>query len=326
MEILEKGIEMYLSGFGNVKKIKKELNIKDNSLDEELRKRGYFICGGITLKSVIGHKKAYDEYTECLNKGEEPSLTKISKKYGISRDRFAARLKKAGIEVVNYQNTPKFNYEIFDNIDSEEKAYWLGFIFADGYVSEKGYHFEISLKLEDKEHLEKFNKFIGCSIEGKVKIGDSICNGKSFKRCRWSCVNKHLHSSLVELGCIPKKSLILKFPDISLFKSKDLIRHFIRGYFDGDGCISYRTKQHDHMMAVVLGTSEFLNEMQKYLPFNAIRKLQYNDKSKSEITRTLNYYGESGLKFIDFLYQNSTIFLNRKYERYLEYCRLYKKL
>ncbi|MGM9535052.1 MAG: hypothetical protein ACI3VR_07355, partial [Intestinibacter sp.] len=65
-------------------------------------------------------------------------------------------------------NRPKFNEHIFDVIDTEEKAYWLGFIFADGYIGstplepnkKSVYNFELSLKLEDTSHLEKFKSFI----------------------------------------------------------------------------------------------------------------------------------------------------------------------
>ena len=69
-------------------------------------------------------------------------------------------LQENGIEVINYQNLTKFNENVFDSIDTEEKAYWLGFIFADGYISLKGNSFELSLKGSDSEHLDKFNKFM----------------------------------------------------------------------------------------------------------------------------------------------------------------------
>ena len=83
------------------------------------------------------------------------SLTKLSKEYKIDRRTLSSYLKRVGITIVNRQNICKFNEHVFDNIDSEEKAYWLGFIFADGYISsqEGNYNFEISLKGSDKEHL-----------------------------------------------------------------------------------------------------------------------------------------------------------------------------
>lgn len=120
------------------------------------------------------------------------------------------------MEIINKQNRVKFNEHIFDVIDTEEKAYWLGFIFADGSISSnpiKGekkarYVFEISLKGDDSYHLEKFNKFM--EYDGNnVKVSNSKCGGKLFKRCRWMIANKHLWETLNSYGCVPNKSLTL---------------------------------------------------------------------------------------------------------------------
>lgn len=94
------------------------------------------------------------------------SCTKIGKILHINRNTVSNILNKHNIIVINKQNLPKFNERIFDSIDTEEKAYWLGFIFADGYISSKSkynkmeYKFELSLKGNDSEHLDKFNTFM----------------------------------------------------------------------------------------------------------------------------------------------------------------------
>lgn len=144
------------------------------------------------------------------------------------------KLKAKGIEIINHQNETKFNEHIFDVIDTEEKAYWLGFIFADGYISSRDNGFELSLKGSDIEHLHKFNKFMEHNKDN-VKLGEVKNKDKTFLRCRWGIVNKHLWNTLNNLGCTPRKSLTLQFPNIS----EELEIPFIRGYFDGDGCLSY---------------------------------------------------------------------------------------
>lgn len=92
------------------------------------------------------------------------TLTTLQKETGITRQCLSENFKRMGIEITNSQNKIKFDQHIFDEIDTEEKAYWLGFIFADGYIEKqsekKHYGFELSLKLSDKEHLEKFSQFI----------------------------------------------------------------------------------------------------------------------------------------------------------------------
>lgn len=71
-------------------------------------------------------KNAVDEYLENID--NNPSLTKVCQKYGLERHSLSRRLKELGYEVVNYQNKLKFNENVFDSIDTEEKAYWLGFM------------------------------------------------------------------------------------------------------------------------------------------------------------------------------------------------------
>jgi hypothetical protein len=121
-------------------------------------------------------------------------------------------------------------------------------------------------------------------------------------------------------GCTPKKSLTLKFPNINIFENKNLIRHFIRGYIDGDGCISYCDKKHKHMTLRILGTKDFLNILQKYLPLEKKNKLH-----KKNNIYDLSFQKGRGKYILDYVYKDATIFLDRKLEKYKEYCRLYQE-
>ena len=237
------------------------------------------------------------------------SLTEMAKREQIDRRTLSRNFKKLGIEVVNKWNRPKFNEHIFDVIDTEEKAYWLGFIFADGYIGntplepnkKSVYNFELSLKLEDTSHLEKFKSFI--SLQKEIVTDDH--------RCRIMIANKHFWTTLNKYGCVPRKSLILKFPKKEIFASKDLLRHFIRGYFDGDGCFSRNI--HTYIVSPIiglLGTKEFLEEV---LAISNIKAKYTHDKRYSENTFLLSYSKDDGILFINYLYNNSSIYLNRKY-------------
>lgn len=249
------------------------------------------------------------------------SLTKLAEREGTTRQTLAKYFKQLGVKIVNKQNRLKFDNTIFDSIDTEEKAYWLGFIFADGYINSSPleigkkpkYTMEISLKADDFKHLEKFNTFTKYEKNG-VKIQDAKCGKIICKRCRWAITDKHLWETLNSYGCTPKKSLVLKFPNESIFKSKDLIRHFIRGYFDGDGCFS-RQIHHTSVSPVVsfLGTKDFLN---KILEYSKIESNYRHDKRHTEFTWILEYHKEPGIKLINYLYDNCTIYLDRKYKLY----------
>lgn len=262
-------------------------------------------------------KKAEDLYKEVLLPAflSGKSLTQISKEYKVCRGTLALRLKLDGYNIVNLQNETKFNEHVFDVIDTEEKAYWLGFIYADGCIltpnkstSKPRYTFELSLQLSDINHLNKFNLFMQHNKQN-VKV-DSF-------RCRWVVTNKHLWETLNSYGCTPQKSLTLKFPNLNIFKDKSLIRHFIRGYFDGDGCLSRSIHPKTVSVVVnVLGTPEFLNELEinSNFPRNSISR--YHNKKHSLQTVSLLFKKSEAVKFINFLYKDSTIYLDRKYKLY----------
>ena len=242
------------------------------------------------------------------------SLTKMSEKYEISRSILTNRFKKLGIEIVNRQNEVKFDESAFDLIDSEEKAYWLGFIYADGYIDANKFIFEISLKSSDKEHLEKFNKFMKHKDKNHVKISNSKCGDKCFERCRWYVSNKHLWNILNSYGCTPNKSLTLEFPNFLIFKYDHLIRHFIRGYFDGDGSFSrYLLKTCVNPHIQIIGTHEFLT---KILEYSQLSGRFGKDKRWKNNTEYIEFDKENGIKFINYIYDNCNIYLDRKYKLY----------
>lgn len=219
------------------------------------------------------------------------------------------------------------NYNYFDIIDTENKAYWLGFLFADGSITtpyrinkdgsvKNGiYRIEVSLKEEDRDHLDMFRREL--EIEKPLIISGTNSDSK---RCRLFFNNKHMWEVLNSYGCTPKKSLTLKFPPVSIFKEKSLIRHFIRGYVDGDGCLSWCDKSHKRAHFGILGTLDFLAELQHWLP------LEFENiilKKTDENVASLYYTGKTGFYVANYLYKNCSICLERKNQRYLEYCRLY---
>ena len=254
------------------------------------------------MKNLDWEKLAFEFQTTDI------SLTQMGNREKVDRRTLSKHFKELGIKIINKQNRSKFNEHIFDSIDTEEKAYWLGFIFADGTINSSPiregvkniYGFELSLGIKDLKHLEKFKKFIGYN---KDLLIDN-------NRCRFSIANKHFWTTLNNLGCTPNKSLTLKFPDIS----ENLVKHFIRGYFDGDGCITRYV--HIHTVtprATVLGTMDMLNNIIKYSDTTVSLK---HDKRHSKEIFHLDWDKENSIKFINYIYNNSTIYLDRKYKLY----------
>ena len=147
-------------------------------------------------------------------------------------------------------------------------------------------------------------------IKNNVKEKLVKLNGKIFKEYIWSIVNKHLKQTLIDLGCIPNKSLLLKnFPQIDPIYNKD----FIRGYFDGDGCISIIKNK---PKISIIGTEKFLSNIKNIIDKSKIKSSICIDKRMKNPMRVLNVSLTDGEKFLDYIYYNSSVFLNRKYKRY----------
>lgn len=225
----------------------------------------------------------------------------ISTKLNIDRRTVGKWLKEIGIKYSKC-NKANINSTIFNNINTDQKAYWLGFIFADGYVS-KTFNFELSLAIKDLNHLEKFKKFL--NFEGKIYIDNKI------GRCRLQFQDEEIVNSLKKIGCINKKSLVLIFPEIK----NELLSHFIRGYFDGDGCINHPKNS---ITISIVGTFQFLNKIHEIvnLPKDNIKHRNHRH-SKEVFTNSIS--GNNARNFGKFIYNDSNIYLERKYNRFIEH-------
>lgn len=240
---------------------------------------------------------------------------------GVSDRAYARVLKENNIDT-HIKNRYTLNQNYFETIDTEHKAYWLGFIYADGYVGDENYN-NIVIGLSDKDflHLEKFKNDI--EYTGDIRLSE-IKQG--FETENNACVinfsNKKMASDLRALKLYPNKSTTMtEFPDIP----EDLIKHFIRGYFDGDGSITdhIRNDSRNHrFIMTILGTIDFLNIMSDKLPVNILTRpckssnMQYLVCSKTEDMIHLFHY----------FYDDSTIYLDRKYNVWKNIIEIYGHL
>lgn len=207
----------------------------------------------------------------------------------------------------NY-NTLEENF--FDNIDSEEKAYWLGFIMADGCItqrSENSICLSISLARKDKAHLKKFLNSLKCD----APIRDYLVTGK-YEASSIKITNLNLGNSLIDKGIIPRKTYFCKFPNID----KQYHLPFIRGVFDGDGSIKISKG------ISVVGTEELIRAIGKILEVNE-KYIYKNEKSKNLFEIATSKRSEV-YRILELLYGEANIYLDRKYKRYLSYKQYYE--
>ena len=250
-----------------------------------------------------------------LYKTGDYSITKIAEKLDLNRKRLSRMLKDTYPDINIRKDGKKIvDSFAFDIIDTEEKAYWLGFLYADGYVSD-GYlnhRVEIALKYSDYNHIIKFQKF----LKSNHKINKKIIkkeDGKIFYSARLTIQDEHLCNSLRKYGCINNKSLIVQFPH---FLDKNLMRHFIRGFFDGDGTLS-KTKNEEFIIGFTSGSKDFLNELKKYLLDLGFWTTDLRQRHIGRENYTIYISRSQNKSFLTYLYQHSSISLNRKYELYL---------
>lgn len=322
---MEEFLNLFLKSELSLLDFCKQYNLSRVEFEGYINDKGYYWKNGRSGIKVNLFKLAIDDYVNSLE-----SVGASAKRFGINSQSLSKDLKELDLydESRKGKSIKKYNERIFDTIDTEEKAYWLGFIFADGYIysspieekkSRTDWNFELCASGTDKEHMEKFAKFIGYTKELKITKADN----KGNTRCRVCLSSQHLWETLNSYGCTPRKSLTLKFPSLNIFKDESLVWDFIRGYIDGDGCISYATKDHSKMLLSLLGTEDFLNSIQDV--FSTKYTLEYNHNDKNSKTRVLEIACRPGLNILHKLYSHSKIYLKRKYERYLEYCRLYEE-
>lgn len=240
---------------------------------------------------------------------EGKSLSRISKELEINRLTLTKYVKSQGVGVTNPARKHRYNDDFFESINNEEKAYWLGFIYADGCINDGGKHktLEITLQESDRDHLIKFTNSIG-AVADLVKEKVVKLNGKEILTYKVVISCTKMCNDLIKHGATPRKSLTLKFPT---HLPKHLIRHFIRGYMDGDGNIDS-----PRLRISVLGTQEFLLGLQNYFELLGATKTKIT-KKKDNKAFSFEKGGKEVLLILHNLYTNSNIYLDRKYQKAL---------
>lgn len=204
---------------------------------------------------------------------------------------------------------------ILDDINTEEKAYFLGFFAADGCVSKnetKQDTITFSLHQQDDYILERFYKIFGSNKPVLINK-----NGYA----RFEISSNHICEQLYKLGFSPRKT----YQNTFCLLEKNLMQHYLRGYFDGDGSVgdkSLLNKSH----LVISGYEKNMNKIGDFLlkekhisnSFGWDKRKQYTDHNDRfgflVFTNKLNKYC-----FLKYIYEDASIYLFRKYERAMKF-------
>lgn len=249
--------------------------------------------------------------------GEQP--TRLIAEYGMSQPNFNALLRRRGIEARHTQYTADFHY--FDKIDTEAKAYFLGFIYADGCLYRNT--LKISLNEKDIDILEKLKQEMKSNHPIRYTNATGSFAGGPIVTLEIS--HKYIREAMLKHGVVENKTHRLeKIPDTV---PEELIKHFIRGYMDGDGSFSNyelqtgkRAGDMKYSFSLV-GTESFLENIRYWInqfsPVEITAQLQDRHPERETNIRQLRTSGKKQvLVLLDWLYEGATIYLNRKYEKY----------
>jgi intein/homing endonuclease len=213
-----------------------------------------------------------------------------------------------------------FNEDYFENINTEEKAYWLGFIAADGSIVKSSeynsYRLYINLSHIDESHLEKFQNTIEANDIALQRHTSTVgfCNANGSTTSRIVLNSLKLCTDLAKYHIHQRKSYDIQLPSID----SDLMPHYLRGLFDGDGSYYYqydtKNNRYRYTFEIVGASKMLLKQIQEYLLSVNIKTNLYCRKGTNSF-RLMSSSKQEILKLIDLLYSDAHIYLDRKYQK-----------
>jgi hypothetical protein len=255
----------------------------------------------------------YMDKTWLKEKLEEyKTPNRIANAFDMPRTSITRWAEKFGLYSTSFSRKPKnkINEEYFHKVNTSEKAYWLGFIMADGnvykYKDETGkIQFDIKIHQDDYGHLLKLARAIDFP-EDKVQKGSRYRNETETFFCSLRSYNKKFVDGLLKHEIIPNKTEHKKIPTLL---NKKFYPDFIRGFWDGDGSIGTSTG------IFCCLCKEGLLQIKKYLEENKIEVTFGNVKLKSERPAwRITVRRKTLLKFLNLIYPKNCLSLDRKME------------
>lgn len=214
---------------------------------------------------------------------------------------------------------PLLDEDYFHLIDTEHKAYFLGLLISDGnvFISSKGCaSISLALKEEDKYILDTFR--------ANINSNRKVCSDG--RGCFQFAINSNkMAEDLQQYGVVPRKSFITYLP---ILNDLSMMKHLIRGIFDGDGSIQMKQTQNNKFLHNIsfCGSHQLMIDISNFV-FDTLHLNQkptvydYKNRHLSEIKiqskKDIYLFGE-------WIYKDSSIYLKRKHNKYLQFKEHYR--
>lgn len=313
-------LKMYQDG-QTAYSIAKELGINVMCICRALHSFGLDISSGRRQHSGGPLKECAAKIIVDYLKGE--GCTILSRKYKCGEPSIIKILKKNNIEI--RENRQNFcNEDFFEKIDVPEKAYWLGFFYADGcnLKNTNG----ISIALTDKDSIDKLIRCV--DYRGYISIYSPRKQGHKTQYC-WRYCSKKMSDDLAKAGCGPRKTYTLQFPSDDQVPGY-VLKYWLLGLQDGDGTITANYKRNAWFVRIV-GTKHLCEGIKDYVAreldvYCGCNKVYTNPKTGFEVWRFEISDNANVKKYLDWIYDDAvkSMWMDRKYLKYKEFLNRYK--
>ena len=259
------------------------------------------------IRKLIPARKRINEFIESAVEDFINGMTivDITTKYKTSQQAISKELKDRGLDIRKGYSWYSSNDQTFREINDEKSAYFLGLLYADGNVGEKN-NIVLILAQEDRylvEALKEYAQYTG-PVHFQKRYKEHYADISRLYFC-----NKKICENLAKLGCVPRKSLILKFPTFDQVPEY-LMNHFIRGYFDGDG--SAWVCKRGKIFSELVGTYDFCSKTADFLKKKLNITCNVYDQKNTTVKR-LKISTRASYVFLDYLYKDCSIKMERKF-------------
>jgi len=290
-------VELFLSG-ESIMDISRKLDVDPYRTRILLRELGY------TVRSIRTNfsEKFGDEIEQLYHSGW--GCTQLSKRFSTSEAQILQILNRRGVQTGKYLVKYDFDEHYLDNIDTQEKSYFIGYYLGDGCNSGSA----ASITSIDRHILVDMLKLF--------KSNSPIYTMKKneehhYTKYKFSIGSVYLCNKLTEYGCHPNKTFTTFLPKID----DELYKGLILGLIDSDGCITNNGKS---WWVSIAGSHDLIHQTHDWIENKFNFKVGvYPNKNIYE----LRISAKSSLyTFLSWLYSDATIYMNRKYKKYLQFC------
>lgn len=247
---------------------------------------------------------------EMIELSKTKSQKEIAEIYNWTQSGIHRILKRNNVKLKNSRLNMShlaLNINYFKEIDSQDKAYWLGYICADGNIAKNNN--KITLFSKDLEVIENFKKAIGA--EHAISKRDSLDKrtNKIYTGYSIQIGNELFVANLINLGVTSNKTDVLNFPNIE----EKYYSYFIAGLFDGDGSVGFRN--HGKLRVSLISTKEVLDFICRLLITMGINELSRAKVSINKKNVWKMYLYKDTNQFLNYIYgdKNFKYYLMRKY-------------